>query len=133
MKKTVSADTPRTLWSRIICPGPRCGIALSALMALALLDAPSAHAQPQPVLQRGYDANVSGATLSETTLTTSNVAPGSFGLVFKLPVDDNIMAQPLFVPSVVINGTSHNVVYVATMTDTLYAFDADVGGTPLWT
>ena len=105
---------------------------LSGVLALALLHTISAHAQP-PVLQRGYDAGVSGATLSETTLNTSNVAPSTFGLMFKLPVDDNIMAQPLYVPAVVINGISHNVVYIATMSDTLYAFDADVGGAALWT
>ena len=101
-------------------------------MFLALLQALSAHAQ-SPVLQRGYDAGVSGATLSETTLIASKVVPGTFGLVFKLPVDDNIMAQPLYVPNVVINQAAHNVLYVATMNDTLYAFDADVGGAPLWT
>ena len=120
-----------SLWERMI----RCGLmsraALCVLTLLALLHPLSADAQP-PVLQRGYDANVSGATLSETTLTTSNVA-ANFGLVFRLPVDDNIMAQPLYVPNLTINGTSHNVVYVATMSDTLYAFDADVGGAPLWT
>jgi IPT/TIG domain-containing protein len=104
----------------------------SNLIALALLCFSSVHAQ-SPVLQRGYDAGVSGATLSETTLTTANVIPGSFGLVFKLPVDDNIMAQPLYVPNVAINHVVHNVLYVATMSDTLYAFDADVGGAPLWT
>jgi Chitobiase/beta-hexosaminidase C-terminal domain len=117
----------------MICRGLAARSALSALMLLALLHAPGVHAQPAPVLQRGYDANVSGATLTETTLTTSNVAPGGFGLVFKLAVDDNVMAQPLYVPNVTINGTAHNVVYVATMSDTLYAFDADVGGAPLWT
>jgi hypothetical protein len=87
----------------------------------------------QPVLQRGYDAGVSGATLTETALNTSNVGPNTFGLVFKLPVDDAIFAQPLYVPNVVIpsQGT-HNVLYVATMSDTLYAFDADNGGVPLW-
>ena len=85
------------------------------------------------MLERGYDAGVSGATLSETTLNTSNVVPGSFGLVFKLFVNDNIMAQPLYVPNVVINQVAHNVLYVATMSDTLYGFDADVGGAPLWT
>lgn len=105
--------------------------ALPLLIILTLLGTLDAHSQP-PVLQRGYDAGVSGATLSETTLNTSNVAPGSFGLVFKLPVDDNIMAQPLYVPGVVINQVTHNVLYVTTMSDTLYAFDADSGGAPLW-
>ena len=74
-----------------------------ALAVLAVAFGPSAHAL-QPVLQRGYDANVSGANLTETTLNTSNVAPGTFGLVFKLSVDDNIFAQPLYVPSVAIDG-----------------------------
>ncbi len=90
-------------------------------------------AAPPSVLQRGYDAGVSGANLAETILNTSNVTPSTFGLVFTLPVDDNVYAQPLYVPNVAIAGQGmHNVVYVATMNDTLYAFDADSGGTPLW-
>jgi hypothetical protein len=102
-----------------------------ALAVLALAFGPSAQALP-PVLQRGYDANVSGANLAEVTLNTSNVTPSTFGLVFKLPVDDTIYAQPLYVPNVAIasQGT-HNVVYVATMSDSLYAFDADTGA-KLW-
>ena len=106
-------------------------------LALALLHGLSAYAHPHelqpPVLQRGYDAGLSGAALRETRLNTSNVVPGTFGLVFKLPVDDAIFAQPLYVPKVLINQVAHNVLYVATMSDTLYAFDADSGGAPLWT
>src|SRR5450631_3745690 len=102
-----------------------------ALAVLALAFGPSAQAL-QPVLQRGYDANVSGANLAEVTLNTSNVALSTFGLVFKLPVDSNVYAQPLYVPNVAIFGQgTHNVVYVATMSDTLYAFDADTG-VKLW-
>jgi hypothetical protein len=102
-------------------------IAIGAALSLA-----TAYAA-QPVLQRGYDAGVSGATLTETTLTTTNVGPNMFGLVYKLPVDDNLMAQPLYVPNVAIpNLGTHNALYVATMSDSLYAFDADVGGAPLW-
>ena len=87
----------------------------------------------QPVLQRGYNEGVSGANLAETTLNTTNVAPSTFGLAFMLPVDDVVYAQPLYVPNVAIPGQgTHNVVYVATMSDTLYAFDADAGGAPLW-
>ncbi len=104
-----------------------------ALVALALTFATAAHAWP-PVLQRGYDAGVSGANLAETILNTSNVTSSTFGLVFKLPVDDNVYAQPLYVPNVAVAGQgTHNVVYIATMSDTLYAFDADAGGAPLWT
>ena len=106
-------------------------ITAASMIALAIAHGPDARAQP-PVLQRGYDAGVSGATLSETTLNTSNVAPTTFGLVFKLPVDDAIFAQPLYVPKVLVNQAAHNVLYVATMSDTLYAFDADAGGAPLW-
>src|ERR1700735_595683 len=85
-----------------------------------------------PVLQRGYDAGLSGANLTEVTLNTSNVAPSTFGQLFTLPVDDKVYAQPLYVPGVAIPGQgTHNVVYVATMSDTLFAFDADTG-TELW-
>ncbi len=103
---------------------------LAVMMACAC--AMPAKAAP-PILQRGYDTNVSGANLNETVLNAGNVTANTFGLLFKLPVDDAIFAQPLYVPNVAIpNMGSHNVVYVATMSDTLYAFDADTGGAPLW-
>lgn len=107
---------------------------MAAAIALAILFATATVAQAaQPVLQRGYNAGVSGATLTETTLNTSNVGPTTFGLVFKLPVDDHIFTQPLYVPNLAIplKGT-HNVVFVATMSDSVYAFDADSPGAPLW-
>ncbi|HLZ08142.1 MAG TPA: hypothetical protein VKT80_06095, partial [Chloroflexota bacterium] len=86
------------------------------------------------VVQRGYDPNVSGATLAETRLKTANVGPSSFGRLYKLSLDANSYAQPLYVPNVAIPGLgTHNVLYVATMNDSIYAFDADVGGAPLWT
>jgi Chitobiase/beta-hexosaminidase C-terminal domain len=132
MTNAVAAAPYRSAGGRFIRRNPRGRTAPAPLLIVALLHALSAHAQPSPVLQRGYDANVSGATLSETTLNTSNVAPGSFGLAFTLSVNDSVYAQPLYVPGVTINGASHNVVYVATMSDTLYAFDADTGGAPLW-
>src|SRR6202165_1678210 len=107
---------------------------LAGPMAGALALALSFGSAAQPVLQRGYDAGVSGANLTETTLNTSNVAPNTFGLVFKWPVDDNVYAQPLYVPNVAIpNQGIHNVVYVATMGDSVYAYDADNAGAPLWT
>src|ERR1700732_3205715 len=106
---------------------------LAGPMAGALALALSFGSAAQPVLQRGYDAGVSGANLAETTLNTSNVSPNTFGLVFKLPLDDSVFAQPLYVPNVALPQQGiHNVLYVATMSDTLYAFDADAGGAPLW-
>src|SRR6202165_5810580 len=106
---------------------------LAGPMAGALALALSFGSAAQPVLQRGYDAGVSGANLAETTLNTSHLAPTTCGLMFTLPVDDNVLAQPLYVPNVAIPLQGiHNVVYVATMSDTLYAFDAHAGGAPLW-
>jgi hypothetical protein len=111
-----------------------CGLPefIAAAVALAFMSGSAALAQ-QPVLQRGYDANVSGVTVGETTLNASNVTPTTFGLLYKLPVDEKIFAQPLYVPNIAIpNYGTANVLYVATMNDTLYAFDADTGGAPLW-
>src|SRR6516165_135796 len=80
---------------------------------LQLLVPKPLRAAPPAVLQRGYDANVTNANLSETALNTGNVSVGTFGLVFSLAVDDNVFAQPLYVPNVTINQVSHNVIYVA--------------------
>ncbi|MGH8231258.1 MAG: hypothetical protein ACRESY_05495, partial [Steroidobacteraceae bacterium] len=103
-----------------------------ALATLLLLNLGAQASAAQPVLQRGYDPGLSGANLSETTLTTSNISVNSFGALFTLPVDDVIYGQPLYVPNVAVAGQgTHNVLYVVTMSDTLYAFDADVGG-ELW-
>jgi len=76
-----------------------------------------------------------GANLSETTLTPSNVNVSSFGKLFSRNVDGQIYAQPLYVPQVTINGTTQNAVYVATENNTVCAFDADdpAASSPLWT
>jgi len=98
--------------------------------SLTLSSAPPATATA--VYQRGYDSGLSGANLTETALTTSNVAVSTFGLKFRLAVDDNVFAQPLYVPQVPVAGQgTHNVVYVATMNDSVFAFDADTGA-QLW-
>ncbi len=81
-----------------------------------------------------YNNARTGATLNETALTTSNVNVNTFGKLFSLPVDGQIYAQPLYIPGVVIpqQGT-HNVLYVATQNNSVYAYDADSGSqTPLW-
>jgi len=84
-----------------------------------------------------YDATRAGNNTHETVLTTSNVNSTTFGKKFSLPVDAAIYAQPLYVPNVTIPGKgAHNVIYVATQNDTVYAFDADsntgANSTPLW-
>jgi hypothetical protein len=74
----------------------------------------------------------SGQNLQETILTTSTVNSSSFGKLFTLPVDGVIDAEPLYLSAVSIQGQgTHNVLYVVTENDSVYAFDADAG-TVLW-
>ncbi len=81
-----------------------------------------------------FDNNRSGLNPNETSLTPANVAPATFGKLFSYLVDGYAYAEPLFMSNVTINGATHNVLYVATENDTVYAFDADNYGTgaPLW-
>lgn len=90
------------------------------------------NAAPGAVLTYHNDDARDGAFTQETTLTTSNVNSSQFGKVRSYPVDGQIYAQPLYVPQLAINGTSRNVVFVATENDTVYAFDADQQSSPLW-
>ncbi|MGA7109795.1 MAG: pyrrolo-quinoline quinone [Terracidiphilus sp.] len=78
-----------------------------------------------------FDVGRTGLNPSETTLTTSNVASATFGLLRTLPVDGKVDAQPLLLSGLTIGGQSHNVVYAATENDSVYAFDAD-SGSQLW-
>jgi len=72
-----------------------------------------------------------GQNLSETTLTTGNVNASSFGLLFVLPADGKVDAQPLYIPNLSTSGGTHNVLFIATEHGSVYAFDADQG-TQLW-
>ncbi len=74
-----------------------------------------------------------GQNLAESILTPSTVTPSQFGLLFTDAIDGAAYAQPLYVPNVSIPGLgAHNVVYVATENDSVYAFDADQPGPALW-
>src|SRR5512140_2701540 len=81
-----------------------------------------------------YDNQRTGANLSEKILTPGNVNTRQFGKLGAFKVDGPVYAQPLYVPNLDIPGKGrHNVLYVATEHDSVYAFDADrPGSAPLW-
>jgi len=90
-----------------------------------------------PVLTQHNDNARTGAYTTETVLTPANVNQTTFGKLFSYPVDGRIYAQPLYVPNVSITGKgTHNVIFIATEHDSIYAFNADSNGgansTPLW-
>lgn len=87
---------------------------------------------PLGVLTGQYENSRAGANLYERTLTPANVSANTFGLLFIQTVDADIFAQPLYVPSLTINGSPHNVVFVATLNNSVYAFDADTPQPALW-
>lgn len=95
---------------------------------------PTVSVAPPGVYTRHYNNQRTGVNPNETILTPANVAPGLFGKIFTLATDGYTYAQPLYVPNVKVNGAVHNVLYVATAADSLFAFDADGKLTaPLWT
>ena len=73
----------------------------------------------------------SGTNTHETSLTLSNVNASQFGRKAVFNVTGYVYAQPLYVPNLNINGVLHNVVYIATEHDQVYAFDVN-SGQQLW-
>jgi len=89
---------------------------------------------PATVAMSQYDYGRTGANLQESILKPSNVDATHFGKLFSRTVDDSIYALPLIVPDLDIAGQRHNVLFVASMGNTVYAFDADdsAQSAPLW-
>ena len=85
----------------------------------------------QDVLTYHNDNARTGQNLNETILNTSNVNMNTFGKLFILPADGKVDAQPLYVSNLATNAGTHNVVFVATEHDSVYAYDADTGAL-LW-
>jgi hypothetical protein len=104
----------------------------TALVLLAILMASLSALAQTSILTQHYDTLRTGQNITETILTPANVNTTSFGKLFSISVQGYLYAQPLYVPGVVIPGNgTHNVLYVATEHDFLYAFDAD-NGAQLW-
>ena len=78
-----------------------------------------------------YDNNRSGLNAAETTLKPANVTSAGFGKLGFDAADGAVDAQPLFVSALTIGAQTHNVIYVATEKDTVYAYDAESGAV-LW-
>lgn len=102
-------------------------------VAAAFFAAALANAQVD-VLTRHNDVGRSGANLQEIVLNTSNVNVNSFGKLFTCAVDGQVYAQILYKSGISVAGKVRNVIYVATMNDSLYCFDADdpTAPQPLW-
>ena len=106
-------------------------LAICGAVVTCMLVAISALAQ---VTTSQYDNSRTGATLSEKTLTLQNVNAKQFGKLGAFKVDGAVYAQPLFLPAVEIPGKgTHDVLFVATEHDSVYAFDANLpNDPPLW-
>ena len=105
-------------------------VGAALLLVLMALTGTPARAQVN-VYTRSYNNARTGANLNETVLTPANVTPSQFGKLFAVKTDGQIYAQPLYVSNLYIAGGTHNVVFVATMNNSVYALDADTGAR-LW-
>ena len=118
----------------------RCVRQLVRTLALSLLVGPllsggRVPVRPQvSVLTQHNNEERTGANLNEVVLTPSNVNMKQFGMLFRRAVDDQIYGQPLYVANVKIRGGTHDLVYVTTVNNSVYGFDANdpLASEPFW-
>jgi len=137
-----SGCVPAAQQLRTAIAQPIFSLAKHKLLFVAILSMAAAHLRaqaptPVPVPTWRYDMSHAGQNTNETALTPANVNVNTFGKLFSLAVDGNIYAQPLYIPGLTMgDGLVHNVLFVATEHDSIYAFDADSNGgtsaSPLW-
>src|ERR1700676_768818 len=124
-KRTNRWQAPRPFSAWWVC-------AFATILLTAIVPA-AAQVNLTPAINNNQGTGVNSA---ESILTPPNVNSTSFGKLFSQSVDGYVFAQPLYVSNLTIGGKVHNVVYVATEHDSVYAFDADsnTGGNalPLW-
>ena len=101
-------------------------------LAFCMFSVYTVQAQNYVLTQRGNNQRT-GSYTHEKKLNISNVTVDGFGKLYNYPVDGHIYAQPLYVPGLDIAGKGkRNVLFIATMHNTIYAFDADSLTSPLW-
>jgi len=122
---TTGAISPAGLYSAPATPGTHTVTATSvsdgtknASASIAVTDLPG-------VFTYHYDLARDGVNAREYALTASSVSQSTFGKLFSCQVDGADYTEPLWVPGLSVNGSIHNVIFVATQHDSLYAFDAD--------
>jgi len=131
-----NAETINRQWTSQM-PGPQPFSKLAMALLLLCLGFSLAWGQDNNVLTHHNDNTRSGLNPNETILTPANVNVSSFGKLFTQSVDGLIVGQPLYASHILMNdGNTHNVVFVATQNNTVYAFDADTtqgnNVSPLW-
>jgi hypothetical protein len=106
-------------------------LALAILAALSCALCVSQSQAQVNVLTNRNDISRDGLNSNEVLLSSSTVNSNQFGKLFAFNVDGYAQAQPLYMSALTVNGATHNVAFVATMHDSVFAIDADTG-VQLW-